>query len=229
MQYKFMQPVLDLHNSHKLISHINLLFYSIIFSYLAVVVEDIDDEGASDRGACPLSEEDSDSMAFAGGEVDKTQQGDRVLAPQIHSCSHVQVVLRGPCAERADDHGEGGREDTLLGGDSQAYDVVAPCSHSASCEESCDHHHSLQEHHNQDQNGNEVLPLYWWNGNETLHLYWWEWGEISCSVSPETASVICQHFLQQCAAVLEQSKAHLQDSETENEHAEMYTRTVYNL
>jgi hypothetical protein len=74
-----------------------------------VVVEDIDDEGASDRGACPPSEEDSDSMAFAGGEGDKILRGDRELAPQIHSCSRFQVVLRGPCAVS---EGEGGREDT---------------------------------------------------------------------------------------------------------------------
>ena len=131
-----------------------------------MVVEDTDGEGASDRGACPPSEEDLDSMAFAGGEGDKILRVDRETAPQIHSYSPSLVVLRGPCA--AECAGEGGREGTLPGDGSQAYCVAAaPCSRWASCEETCDHH-SL---HNQEQNGNEALLLCWGNGNEILHLY----------------------------------------------------------
>lgn len=132
-----------------------------------MVVENIAGEGASDRGACPPSEEDLDSMAFAGGEGDKIQRVDRETAPQIRSCSRSPVVLRGPCAAVCE--GEGGREGTWPGDGSQAYYVVvaAPCSHWASCDETCDYC-SL---HNQEQNGNEALLLCWGNGNEILHLY----------------------------------------------------------
>ncbi len=84
------------------------------FLYL-VVEEDIDDEGASDRGACLLREGGSDSKAFADGEEDKIQQGDRELVPQIHSYSPFQEVWMGPCVADVQ-----GREGTLLDGDIQA-------------------------------------------------------------------------------------------------------------
>ena len=120
------------------------------YTYL-VVVEDIGDEGASDRGAFPRSEGDLDSTAFAGGEGDKIQEGDKGLAPQIHFCSLFQAALRGPCVV-----GEEDREGTLLGGGSQPY-VAAPCSRWASCEVTCDY----RSRQNQEQNGNGALPLCW--------------------------------------------------------------------
>ena len=80
-----------------------------------VVEEDSDDEGASGRGAWPLRKGDSDSMAFADGEGDRTQQGDRELAPQIHSCSPFLVLWRGP---REDGEGRESGVGTWLGGTS---------------------------------------------------------------------------------------------------------------